>query len=69
VTLPLRENLKRAMVTAANLKFANMPIPPSRVFYKRSHVFAMVVHNQILPGHIVLCLKQPEVRYTDISVH
>ena len=50
-------------------KFANMPIPPSRVFYERQHVFAMVVHNQILPGHIVLCLRQPEMRFADISVH
>ena len=28
----------------------------------------MVVPNQILPGHIVLCLKQPEVGYAKISV-
>ena len=29
----------------------------------------MVLHNQVLPGHILLCLRQPEVRYSDISTH
>ena len=28
----------------------------------------MVPPYQILPGHIVLCLRQPEVRYADLSV-
>ena len=49
------------------LKFANVTIPQSRVFYQRQYVFAMVLHNEILPGHILICLRQPEVRYADIN--
>lgn len=50
-----------------NLKFANVTIPSSRVFYQRQHIFAMVLHNEILPGHILICLRQPEVRYSEIN--
>jgi len=44
-------------MTTQIVKFANVTIPASRVFYQRQHVFAMVVHNMVLPGHIVLCLR------------
>jgi hypothetical protein len=27
----------------------------------------MVVHNMVLPGHIVLCLRQPDLRYAETS--
>jgi len=28
----------------------------------------MVVPNPVLPGHIVLCLRQPHVKYSEINV-
>ena len=57
------------MMATHSSKFANVTITPSRVFYQRDHVFAMSVHNSILPGHVVLCLRQPDVRYSEISTH
>lgn len=49
------------------LKFANIGILASRVFYQRTHVYAMVVHNPILKGHIMLCPMKGDQRYKELS--
>ena len=36
------------------IKFAEVTMHQSRVFYKRNHVFATVLHNKICEGHILL---------------
>ena len=48
------------MVENITTKFAGVNVPQSRVIYKKNHVFAMVLHNQICEGHILLAPFMPE---------
>ena len=52
---------------ATSIKFAGVTVPQSRVFYQRSHVFAMVLHNQICEGHILLAPFQSDKNFRDLS--
>ena len=47
--------------------FANLPVPSGRVFYNRPQVFAFVLHNQVLPGHILLCPKQANIQFRELN--
>ena len=44
-----------------------MNIPNKNVILNKRNVFAMVVHNQILPGHIIVCPKEPVPHYRDLN--
>ena len=57
-----------SMSAGSTLKFGSVNINSKYVFYNQQHTFAMVVHNQILPGHVLLCPKQPVQRYKDLSI-
>jgi diadenosine tetraphosphate (Ap4A) HIT family hydrolase len=42
------------------LKFANIPIDESQIFYKRKFVFAFTNLRPIVPGHVLLCPTRVE---------
>ena len=52
---------------STSIKFAGVTVQQSRVFYQRNHVFAMVLHNQISEGHILLAPFQSDKNYRDLS--
>ena len=49
------------------LKFANIPIDDSQIFYKRKFVFAFTNLRPIVPGHILLCPTREEKKYSDLT--
>ena len=49
------------------LKFGPIQINPHYVFFNEGGVFAMVVHNPIAKGHILLCPKNNVSRYRDLE--
>lgn len=53
--------------TTQGIKFGYVNINSKYVFYNRPNVYAMVMHNQILPGHVLVCPKQPELRFKDLE--
>ena len=53
--------------TTQGIKFGYVNINSKYVFYNRPHVYAMVMHNQILPGHVLICPKQPGLRFRDLE--
>ena len=55
------------MQSGFNIKFGSVNIPPKNVIFNKKNVFAMVVHNQILPGHILVCPKEPVPHYRDLN--
>ena len=55
------------VMAATSIKFAGVTVQQSRVFYQRKHVFAMVLHNQICKGHILLAPFQSDKNYRDLS--
>ena len=54
-------------MSSGTIKFAGVTMQDSRVFYNRNHVFAMVLHNQICEGHILLAPKMPDKNYRDLT--
>ena len=54
-------------MATSSIKFAGVTVQKSRVFYRRKHVFAMVLHNQICKGHILLAPFQSDKNYRDLS--
>ena len=43
------------------LSFGKILINPKLVIFNKKNVFAMLVHNPVLPGHILLCPKNQKV--------
>ena len=52
---------------AENIKFAGVTVPQSRVFFQKNHVFAMVLHNKIAEGHILLAPRLADKNFKDLS--
>ena len=48
-------------------KCGKLNFDDERVFFNKTHVFAMVVKNPVLPGHVIICPKVPVQRYGDLS--
>ena len=53
--------------TKNELKFANIPIDESQIFYKRKFVFAFTNLRPIVPGHILLCPTRVEKKYSNLT--
>ncbi len=49
------------------LKFANIQIDESQIFYKRKFVFAFVNLRPFLPGHVLLCPTRVEKHYSNLT--
>ena len=50
-----------------SLKFGLVNVNPNYVFFSKGGVFAMVIHNPISKGHVLLCPKNPVARYRDLD--
>ena len=49
------------------MKFGNIDIKDTQIFYYRKYVFAFVNIKPIAPGHILLCPIRKEKRFKDLS--
>ena len=49
------------------ISFGGIHIDENRIFYDKKHVFAMVLHNQICEGHILLAPKQTKLNYNQMK--
>ena len=47
--------------------FGNIQINPKYTIFTKDHVFAVLVHNPILDGHIILCPIKQVARYRDLE--
>ena len=56
------------MANTSVLKFGLATVNPNYVFFNRGAVFAMLVHNPIIRGHVLVIPKNPVPRYSDLSV-
>ena len=49
------------------IKFGGIEIDENRIFYRRKHVFGMVLHNQICSGHILLAPMETLRNYSQLT--
>jgi bis(5'-adenosyl)-triphosphatase len=53
--------------TPSTVKFGNIDIKDSLIFYYRKYVFAFVNIKPIVAGHVLLCPIRKEKKYKDLS--
>ncbi|TNV82802.1 hypothetical protein FGO68_gene11442 [Halteria grandinella] len=54
-------------MASSSIKFGHIQINPNFLFMNRDRVFAMVVHNPIKEGHILVCPKSQKARYRELD--